>query len=151
MKIGTGVRITTARFKNFSIYRPSCMNAYKNSILEYGWFSALPGRRGGRWKSGDATHPRPPPWISNRRRAARSCMHFDGGESRLCIPRETPLVDDAERVRSFVPFFWTFMAYRIFPSATCATRSPHDIRRDWKGLSATRKIRCYFVFHLSKS
>lgn len=55
--------------------------------------------------------------------------------------RETPLVDDAERVRSFVPFFRTFMAYRIFPSATCATRSPHDIRRDWKGLSATRNAK----------
>lgn len=36
MKTEPGVRITTARFKNFSIYRPSCMNAYKNSIREYG-------------------------------------------------------------------------------------------------------------------
>lgn len=35
---------------------------------------------------------------------------------------ETLLVDDAERVRSFVPFFRTFAAHRIFPSATRARR-----------------------------
>jgi len=63
------------------------MNAYKNSIREYGWLSASPVGGRTRRDAGDATYPRPPLWISNRRRAARSCMHFD--ESGLCIPRDT--------------------------------------------------------------
>lgn len=49
--------------------------------------------------------------------------------NRGCAFRETLLVDDAKRIHSFVLFFRTFAAHRIFPSATRATRSPRrDIR-----------------------
>lgn len=95
------------RFKNFSIYRSSCMNAYKNSIREYGRSSAAPGRRkrrrggaqggGGCVEEGvpgaegeEVTQPRLPPRISNRRRAARSCVRLVAGKSRQrrCIRRD---------------------------------------------------------------
>lgn len=107
MKTKTGVRITTARFKNFSIYRPSCMNAYKNSILEYGWLSLLfqAGGRARRWKSRGML-----PILDLRLEyliddvlLAHVCASMVA--NRGYAFRETLLVDDAERVRSFVPFF----------------------------------------------
>lgn len=76
--------------------------------------------------------PRPTPWISNRRRAARSCMHLESTANRGDAFRETQRsLYSSERCHgirsaSFTLFFFFFFlrtAHRIFQSARDAIAS----------------------------
>lgn len=101
MKTEASVWITTARFKNFSIYRPSCMNAYKNSIREYGWLSALSDRQEGAEVNAEGMLPILDlrlEYLIDSVLLAHACT-----SNRGCAFHETLLVDDA--VCSFVLFF----------------------------------------------
>lgn len=127
------------------------MNAYKNSIREYGWLSFCSfkpaeesvGEGEGRGE-GLFPHPRPTPWISNRRRAARSCMHFESAANRDDAFRETLYSSEMPCIRSFLLFFFSNVRGASHFSKR-AMRSPRrNIRRNWKGWNVTqRKMRCF--------
>lgn len=104
MKTEASLWITTARFKNFSIYRPSCMNAYKNSIREYGWLSALSDRQEGAEVNAEGMLPILDlrlEYLIDSVLLAHACT-----SNRGCAFHETLLVDDA--VCSSVLFLFFF-------------------------------------------